>query len=271
MKNFDPLLFNGLGSERERKWNHRFYTIMFDIGIILGAVSIYLFNGIIIERWYSNNLAFFISYIIIMLIFLVFFIVWLYLHILIFKHTRKNKNINKSNPILVCEYQGSFKNYCVWSLGFMVIFTLYLILFVLSIFIQPFAAPMLTHFYLSKPFLLKRILLFEEYVILEYRIFGNMKLSRERLALITLPRRKHKLNISPIAFVRPVFFNSTLYLLNNRYVIPYFCTKFNSFGMTNLDILWQELDSKMGYSAEEIITKNQRPAFGLKRAIMEDK
>ena len=273
MKSFDPLLFNGLGSERERRWNHILYIIVFDIGMILGALSIYLFNGIFIEKWYSNNLAFFISYIIIMLIFLSFLIIWLYLHILIFKHTRKNKNINKSNPLLVCEYQGSFKNYCVWSLGFMMTFTLYLILFILGIFIQPFAALVLTHFYLSKPFLLKRILLFEEYVILEYRIFGNMKLSREGLALITLPRRKHKLNISPIAFVRPVFFDSSFpYSLNDKYAIPYFCTRFNPFGMTNVKALWRELDSKMGYSAEEIITTDSIPAFGLKRvAITKDK
>ena len=88
--------------------------------------------------------------------------------------------------------------------------------------------------------------------------------------MLTLPRREHRLNISPIAFVRPVFFNSPLYILNDKYAIPYFCIRFNPFGMTNIDILWQELDSKIGYSAEKIITTNQRPAIGLKMAIMEN-
>ena len=258
---FDPLLLNGLGSKRDRKWNHILYSVMFDIGIILIAMSVYLLYGILL-KWYDSNLMFFISYLTIMLAFTIYCILWLYIHILLFKNGLANKHTDKSNPILVCEYQGGFKNYCVWILGFLYIVIVYSMAIVLSVFAPPFIVIVLFHIFISKPFLLKRILLFENDVILEYRIFGNLKLSREGLALITLPRRNHRLNISPLAFVRPVFFN-------NKYVIPYFCTRFNPFGMSNVNTLIKELDSQMGYSAEKIIAKNQRPFIGLKRVLME--
>ena len=258
---FDPLLFNGLGSKRDRGWNHILYSVMFDIGAILIAMSVYLLYGILAE-WYDSSLVFFISYFVITFIFAMYSVLWLYIHILLFKNGLTNKHIDKSNPILVCEYQGSFKNYCVWTLGFLYIFIIYSIAIVLSVFAPPFIVIVLFHIFISKPFLLKRILLFKDYVILEYRIFGSIKLSREGLALITLPRRSHRLDISPLAFVRPVFFN-------NKYVIPYFCTRFNPFGMNNIDNLIQELDSQIGYNVEKIIAKNQRPFIGLKRVIAE--
>ncbi|RDU61472.1 hypothetical protein CQA53_10070 [Helicobacter didelphidarum] len=259
-KRFDPLLFNGLGSERDRKWNHILYSVMFDIGAILIAMSIYLLYGILSE-WYDNSLIFFISYFVITFIFAMYCVLWLYIHILLFKNGLANKHINKNNPILVCKYQGSFKNYCVWTLGFLYIFIIYSIAIVLSVFAPTFVIIVLFHIFMSKPFLLKRILLFKEYVILEYKIFGNIKLSREGLALITLPRRNHGLSISPLAFVRPVFFN-------NKYVIPYFCIRFNPFGMSNVNTLMQELDSQRGYNAEKIIAINQRPYIGLKRVVV---
>lgn len=271
MKSFDPLLFNGLGSEKERRWNHRLYGILSLFGYIFGMIGgSSVLYGIVTKKYYED---WFLNYYIITIsIVVVYIVLWFYIHTLLFKNGRKNKNINKSNSLLICEYQGSFKNYCVWILGFIAMFIFCFVFLVLSVFSPPFLCLALSHLY-NKPFLLKRILLFEEYVILEYRIFGNMKLSREGLALITLPRRKHKLNISPIAFVRPVFFDSSFpYSLNDKYAIPYFCTRFNPFGMSNLDILWRELDSKMGYSAEEIITTDSIPAFGLKRvAITKDK
>ena len=260
-KPFDPLLFNGLGSKRDRRWNHILYSVMFDIGAILIAMSMYLLYGTL-SKWYDSSLIFFISYFVITFMFAMYGVLWLYIHILLFKNGLANKHIDKSNPILVCQYQGSFKNYCVWALGFLYIFITYSIAIVLSIFAPPFIVVVLFHIFLSKPFLLKRILLFKDYVILEYRILGNVKLSREGLALITLPRRSYRLNISPLAFVRPVFFN-------NKYVIPYFCTRFNPFGMSNVNTLIKELDSQMGYSAEKIIAKNQRPFIGLKRVLME--
>ena len=39
--------------------------------------------------------------------------------------------------------------------------------------------------------------------------------------------------------------------------------------MSNVNTLIKELDSQMGYSAEKIIAKNQRPFIGLKRVLME--
>ena len=260
-KTFDPLLFNGLGSERDRKWNNILYSIMFDIGAILIAMSIYLLYGTL-SKWHNSSLIFFISYFVITFIFAIYCVLWLYIHILLFKNGLANKHINTGNPILVCQYQGSFKNYCVWALGFLYIFITYSIAIVLSIFAPPFIVIVLFHIFISKPFLLKRILLFKDYVILEYRIFGNVRLSREGLALITLPRRNHKLDTSPLAFVRPVFFN-------NKYVIPYFCTRFNPFGMSNVNTIIKELDSQMEYSAEKNIAKNQKPFIGLRRVIRE--
>ena len=257
---FDPLLFNGLGSKRDRRWNHILYSIMSFNAALSIPIGLYILNGII-EKWYYHD-WFLISYVVCIFNVLIFFAIWCYLHIFMFKYARKHKHIDKSNPILVCQYQGSFKNYCVWALGFLYIFITYSIAIVLSIFTPPFIVVVLFHIFLSKPFLLKRILLFKDYVILEYRILGNVKLSREGLALITLPRRSYRLNISPLAFVRPVFFN-------NKYVIPYFCTRFNPFGMSNVNALIKDLDSQMGYSAEKIIAKNQRPFIGLKRVLME--
>ena len=61
---FDPLLFNGLGSQRDRKWNHILYSVMFDIGAILIAMSMYLLYGTL-SKWYDSSLIFFISYFII--------------------------------------------------------------------------------------------------------------------------------------------------------------------------------------------------------------
>ncbi|WP_005219503.1 hypothetical protein [Helicobacter rappini] len=258
---FDPLLFNGLGSQRDRKWNHILYSVMFDIGAILIAMSVYLLYGVL-SRLHDDSLIFFISYFIIAFLFAMYGVIWLYIHILLFKNGLANKHIDKSNPILVCEYQGGFKNYCVWTLGFLYIFIVYSMAIILSIFAPPFIVIVLFHIFISKPFLLKKILLFKDYVILEYRIFGNLKLSREGLALITLPRREHRLGISPLAFVRPMFFS-------NKHVIPYFCTRFNPFGMSNVNALIQELDSQMGYSAEKIIAINQRPFIGLKRVVVE--
>ena len=245
-KPFDPLLFNGLGSKRDRLYNNILYSMMSFNAALSIPIGLYILNGII-EKWYYHD-WFLISYVVCIFNVLIFFTIWCYLHIFMFKYARKH--IDKSNPILVCQYQGSFKNYCVWALGFLYIFITYSIAIVLSIFAPPFIVVVLFHIFLSKPFLLKRILLFKDYVILEYRILGNVKLSREGLALITLPRRSYRLNISPLAFVRPVFFN-------NKYVIPYFCTRFNPFGMSNVNTLIKELDSQMGYSAYEM-TKNKK-------------
>ncbi|RDU61474.1 hypothetical protein CQA53_10060 [Helicobacter didelphidarum] len=237
-KRFDPLLFNGLGSERERWWNNTLYSIISICGAFFTHIGIYLLYGISV-KWYYQN-WFLISYVIIMFIFIIFFAIWCYVHILMFKHTRKNKHIDKSNPLLICEYKGSFKNYCVWILGFMVIFIWYVPLIFLTILIQPFIASILLHLYISKPFLLKRILLFEDCVVLEYRIFGNMKLSRENLALMAIPTP-----LKNLAFVRPQFFTQDKY----PHIMANFCTRFNPFGMSNIEQLRNELDSKIGFSA----------------------
>ena len=244
---FDPLLLNGLGSKRDRKWNHILYSVMFDIGIILIAMSVYLLYGILL-KWYDSNLMFFISYLTIMLAFTIYCILWLYIHILLFKNGLANKHTDKSNPILVCEYQGGFKNYCVWILGFLYIVIVYSMAIVLSVFAPPFIVIVLFHIFISKPFLLKRILLFENDVILEYRIFGNLKLSREGLALMAIPRPSKNL-----AFVRPQLFAQDKY----PHIMANFCTRFNPFGMNNVNALIQELDSQMGYSAYEM-TKNKK-------------
>lgn len=240
-KHFDPLLFNGLGSERERRWNHILYSIVSINSALSILTSLCILNGIVRELYYYT--WFLISYVMFILIFLASFIVWLYIHILIFRHTKQNKHTDKSNPFLICEYQGSFKNYCVWCLGFLYLFITYSIVIFLSVFAPPFISVILFHIFISKPFLLKRILLFEKYVILEYRIFGNMKLSREGLALMAIPRPAKNL-----AFVRPQLFDKDKY----PHIIANYCTRFNPFGMTNVDILRQELDSKMGYSAYEM-------------------
>lgn len=243
---FDPLLFNGLGSQRDRKWNHILYSVMSISGAFAIPIGLYLLDGIL-EKWYYHD-WFLISYVLCFLNFLIFFVIWCYLHICLFKHTRKHKHIDKSNPILVCEYQGGFKNYCVWTLGFLYIFVIYSLAFVLSIFAPPFIVIVLFHIFISKPFLLKRILLFEDYVILEYRIFGNLKLSREGLALMAIPRPSKNL-----AFARPQLFVHDKY----PHIMANFCTRFNPFGMSNVNALIQELDSQMGYSAYEM-TKNKK-------------
>ena len=246
-KPFDPLLFNGLGSKRDRRWNHILYSVMFDIGAILIVMSRYLLYGTL-SKWYDSSLIFFISYFVITFMFAMYGVLWLYIHILLFKNGLANKHIDKSNPILVCQYQGSFKNYCVWALGFLYIFITYSIAIVLSIFTPPFIVVVLFHIFLSKPFLLKRILLFKDYVILEYRIFGNIKLSREGLALMAIPRP-----LKNLAFVRPQLFAQDKY----PHIMANFCTRFNPFGMNNVNALIRELDSKIGYSAYEI-TKNKK-------------
>lgn len=241
-KTFDPLLFNGLGSERDRKWNNILYSIMSFNAALSIPMGLYILNGIIIEKWYYHD-WFLISYVLCILNFLIFFAIWCYLHIVMFKHTRSYKHLDKNNPILICEYQKSFKNYCVWALGFLYIFITYSIAIVLSIFAPPFIIIVLFHIFISKPFLLKRILLFESYVILEYRFFGNVKLSREGLALMVAPRPSKNL-----AFVRPQLFAQDKY----PHIIANFCTRFNPFGMNNVNTLIQELDSKIGYSAYEM-------------------
>lgn len=243
---FDPLLLNGLGSKRDRKWNHILYSVMSFNAALSIPIGLYILNGII-KKWYYHD-WFLISYVICIFDVLIFLAIWCYLHIAIFKHTRTHKHINKHNPILVCEYQGSFKNYCVWILGFLYIFIVYSMAIVLSVFAPPFIVIVLFHIFISKPFLLKRILLFENDVILEYRIFGNLKLSREGLALMAIPRPSKNL-----AFVRPQLFAQDKY----PHIMANFCTRFNPFGMNNVNALIQELDSQMGYSAYEM-TKNKK-------------
>lgn len=83
--------------------------------------------------------------------------------------------------------------------------------------------------------------------------------------MITLPRREHRLGISPLAFVRPQLFEEDKY----PHIMANFCTRFNPFGMSNVNALIQELDSQMGYSAEKIIAINQRLFIGLKRVVVE--
>lgn len=254
MKNFDPLLFNGLGSEMERRSNHSFYGFFILFGYIFGIIGgSSVLYGIITKKYYED---WFLNYYIIALgIVAIYVILWFYIHILLLKNGRKNKNINKNNPLLICEYQGNFKNYCVWSLGFIILFVFYFVFLVLSIFSPPFLCLVLSHLFSNKPFLLKRILLFEEYVILEYRIFGNIKLNRDNLTLIRLNKLIDKSIMdytTNIAFVRPMIVKNT----RNSYLVYFPCTIFNLYGMTNIKTLWQELDSKMGYSAEKIAKDN---------------
>ena len=245
-KVFDPLLFNGLGSQRDRKCNNILYSIISFNTALSIPIGLYILNGII-EKWYYHD-WFLISCVVCIFNVLILFAIWCYLNIFMFKYARKHKHIDKSNPILVCEYQGGFKNYCVWTLGFLYIFITYSIAIVLSAFAPPFIAIALFHIFLSKPFLLKRILLFKDYVILEYRIFGNIKLSREGLALMAIPRP-----LKNLAFVRPQLFAQDKY----PHIMANFCTRFNPFGMNNVNALIRELDSKIGYSAYEI-TKNKK-------------
>ncbi|TQR60541.1 hypothetical protein [Campylobacter troglodytis] len=242
---FDPMLFNGLGSKRERRWNNALYSIISIEGILSVPIGLFIFNGVINKLYYDD--WFLVAYMAFMLNFLVFFILWCYVHIVIFKHTYTNKHINKSDPLLICEYKGSLKNYCVWVLGFLYLCIIYSFIILLSIFAQPLIAVVLMHIFISKPFLLKRILLFEEYLILEYRIFGNIKLNRDNLALMPIPRPSTNL-----AFVRPQLFDQDKF----PHIIANFCTRFNPFGMNNISTLIKELDSKMGYSAYEM-TKNK--------------
>ena len=56
-----------------------------------------------------------------------------------------------------------------------------------------------------------------------------------------------------LAFVRPQLFAQDKY----PHIMANFCTRFNPFGMNNVNALIRELDSKIGYSAYEI-TKNKK-------------
>lgn len=244
-KKFDPLLFDGFGDKKDRIWNNALYAILAYNAAFSVPIGLYILKGII-EKWYYYD-CFVISYFIFILNFIFVFGIWFYVHILIFKHTRKNKHIDSSKAILVCKYQGNFINYCAWALGFLCVFILYLVCFVLFIFVQPFIVPVLMHIYLSKPFLLKRILLFDDCVILEYRIFGNIKLNRDNLALMTVPRASKNL-----AFVRPQLFDKAKY----PHILANFCVRFNPLGLENIHKLRQELDFKLGYSPYEM-TKNK--------------
>ncbi|MGX3044330.1 hypothetical protein [Helicobacter sp. T3_23-1056] len=239
---FDPLLFDGLGSDRDRKWNNIIYSTISSCGATFAVFGLYIFYGVVVEKWHHNT-WFICSYFVIMIVFCVFLCFWIYWHLLLFKNGKKHKHINKNNPILVCEYKRGFGNYCVWIFGFIIVAILYSPVFVLSIFIQPFIAPVLLHLFLSKPFLLKKILLFDKYVILEYRIFGNIKLSRERLVLMRMPAAYKNL-----AFVRPQLFDKDKY----PHIIANFCTRFNPFGMSNVDKLIEILDSEIEYNVHKI-------------------
>ena len=46
-KVFDPLLFNGLGSQRDRKWNNILYSIMSFNAALSIPIGLYILNGII--------------------------------------------------------------------------------------------------------------------------------------------------------------------------------------------------------------------------------
>ncbi|RAX57196.1 hypothetical protein CCZ01_06955 [Helicobacter monodelphidis] len=76
-KRFDPLLFNGLGSERERKWNNIVNVIMYDISIIIGVISFVFFNVFVIQK--SNNNIWIFLYIIYIITFIIYCILWFYL------------------------------------------------------------------------------------------------------------------------------------------------------------------------------------------------
>ncbi|TQR60539.1 hypothetical protein [Campylobacter troglodytis] len=250
---FDPMLFNGLGSKRERSFNHGFYGFIILFGYIFGMIGgSSIIYGTVTKKYYED--WFLNYYIAVICIVFVYVIVWFYLHILLFKHTKFNKDLNKTKPLLICEYKGSLKNYCVWILGFIFMLIFYLLFFVLSIVSPPLLCLILLHFY-NKPFLLKRILLFEEYLILEYRIFGNIKLNRNNLALIRLNRLVSKSIMdygANIALARVMIIKNA----KNSYLTYYPCAIFSIYGMTNINILWQDLDAKMGYSTEAIANEN---------------
>ena len=252
-KPFDPLLFNGLGRKRDRKWNNILYSIFSFINGILLAFGFLIIGGLA-KKWYSET-WFSLFYAFAILILTLYCLLLLYFCIQVLKHTKANKYINKDNPILVCEYQGSFKNYCVWTLGFLAIFIIYFLFLGLSLLAPPLLASVLTHFYLYKPFLLKRILLFKDYVILEYRIFGNVKISREGLALMNKAPITKSLYLS---FVYPMIFNTNKHIFYNKYLIAYFCLHFNKFGMKNVQNLYQELNYKIEYNIDSIISRGHR-------------
>ncbi|TQR53510.1 hypothetical protein DMC01_11200 [Campylobacter troglodytis] len=97
--------------------------------------------------------------------------------------------------------------------------------------------------------------MFEEYLILEYRIFGNIKLNRDNLALMKTAPFEKTMNLS---FVRPVIFDTSKHIFYDRYLVAYFCLQFNKFGMNNISVLLKDLDSKMGYSVDKIISRGHR-------------
>jgi len=67
------------------------------------------------------------------------------------------------------------------------------------------------------------------------------------LALMAIPTP-----LKNLAFVRPQLFIQDKY----PHIIANFCTRFNPFGMSNVNALIKELDSQIGYSAYEM-TKNK--------------
>ena len=251
-KQFDPLLFNGLGSERDRKWNNIIYTIFGNMTAIMFVLGIVIIGN---TQKHSDKIWFAVFKVFNESILLLYCLMLLYCYYLIFRHTKINKRINKDNPILICEYQGNFKHYCLWVLGGLFMFIFYVFVALLSFIAPPFIAIVLYHFYLFKPFLLKRILLFENYVILEYRIFGNIKLNRDGLALMKTTPTTKTINLS---FVRPMIFHTNKNDFFTKYLVAYFCLQFSKFGMSNIDNIYAELNDKMKFNSDEIIARWHR-------------
>ncbi|TQR61493.1 hypothetical protein [Campylobacter troglodytis] len=249
---FDPLLFDGLGSDRDRKLNNILYTVFANMNAIMFILGIVIIAKI---QEHSEKTWFAILKVFSEVILLLYCLVLLYCYYLIWRHTKANKYINKNNPILICEYQGNFRSYCAWIFGGLFMFIFYVFFFMLSFIAPPFMAIVLYHFYFFKPFLLKRILLFENYVILEYKIFGNIKLDREGLVLMKTTPSTKTINLS---FVRPMIFDTNKHTFFTKYLVAYFCLQFSKFGMNNIDKIYVELNDKMQFNSDEIIARWHR-------------
>lgn len=169
-KPFDPLLFNGLGSQRDRLYNRLLFVVMEYIPPLLGTF------GLI----HSFKYPFSPTYLFILnLCFYSYCITFIYVNLLFLKNGFSHK-IYETTPLLICKKQTKTYDSILF-----VLFLCFMLAGVMTLFLcSAIFSFWLWYFYITKPFLLKKVLVYESKIVVQYRLYGDIQLDLESLVLI---------------------------------------------------------------------------------------
>ncbi|MCX2717248.1 hypothetical protein OQH61_05800 [Helicobacter sp. MIT 21-1697] len=172
MKDFDPLLLNSFGTQKERITHRYIFIILNYAPLVLGIV------GLIHSFKYPFPPTFLT---LLNICFGLYCVIFLYANILLYQNGHTQRKRDSTKALLICKKRIKFYDYS--GLVFLTLFYLVGLLISLSLFLVIFSL-WLWYLYFAKPFLLKEVLLYEDCLIVRYRIYGDITLNLQNLALV---------------------------------------------------------------------------------------